>query len=98
MLSLLIKKDYEKNEWRHFLMQQGFFQDELSIPRPGSRELQNLLSCARNYVSQKEMSRNPLVYLEAISYCVLRKSYDALEASQQRAVASFAEHIGHRSA
>lgn len=81
-------------ELQTYLMQQGFFSDEVKLPAEDSTEMTDLLSCARQYLKDKQLnSRNPLVYLEAISYCILRQPFKDLEDSQKKALEHFAEIV-----
>ncbi|MFA5107307.1 MAG: hypothetical protein WC497_03195 [Patescibacteria group bacterium] len=81
-------------ELQTFLIQQGFFSDEVKLPAEDSAEMTDLLSCARQYLKDKQLnSHNPLVYLEAISYCILRQPFKDLEDSQKKALEHFAEIV-----
>ncbi len=84
-----------KNDLEQYLMQQGFFRDEVNLPHNDSAQMSDLVSCARKFVRDKKLNhgRNPLIYLEAISYCVLHRSYKELEQAQQKALANFAEVV-----
>lgn len=79
---------------RNYLVQQGFFQNEINIPAKTSLQMKKLFLCAQRYLRDRKLHRqNPLSYLEAISYCVLRRPYNELETTQQKALANFVESI-----
>ena len=81
-------------ELQTYLIQQGFFSDEVVLPAEDSTEMSDLLSCARQYLKDKQLnSHNPLVYLEAISYCILRQPFNDLEDKQKKALEHFAEIV-----
>jgi len=88
----------DPNELKKYLIQQGFFQDEVSLPTEDTPQMDDLVVCARNYLRDKRLNhgRNPMVYLEAITYCILHRSYTELDDPQKKAITNFAELIAHQ--
>jgi len=91
-------KEEESLNLEHYLMQQGFFKDEVDLPSGDSDQMGDLITCARNYIRDKKKNHghSPLIYLEAISYCILHRPYNELEAPQQKALMNFAELVAER--
>ncbi|MBU0707363.1 hypothetical protein KKG41_03250 [Patescibacteria group bacterium] len=88
----------EPAELENYLVQQGFFKDEVKIPNSNTAQMNDLVSCARNYIKDMKLNHdhNPLVYLEAITYCILHRSYNDLDKVQQKAINHFAELVAER--
>ncbi len=78
-----------------YLVQQGFFKDEVKLTEDNPAQMNDLVNCAKNFVRIRKQNHgsNPLIYLEAISYCILHRSYKELEEPQRKALVNFAELV-----
>lgn len=94
----LCRSVLKNSDLRQYLIQQGFFQNELTLPSEPSAERDTLFACARNYLREKQSAEaGPLLYLEAITYCLLHRSFNNLDEPQRKAITHFIEIIASES-
>lgn len=90
--------ELKHDEMENYLIQQGFFRDEVKVPTEHSPQMGDLFSCARHYLRDKRLNhgRNPMLYLEAIAFCILHRSFTDLDEPQKKAITNFAELLAER--
>lgn len=82
-----------REQLQDFLIQQGFFHDELCLPPDHSSEMVQLTEFAKGYVDSrhKHSYADSITDLQELSVGLLRKPFQELEERQQTVLREFAK-------